>query len=229
MARCAGTAPRAKHTKDRARARTCFPVDTPSKCCWVDARFQKRSTCDLTRGGAGAPPTGARPPPPPLTAQERLATHADAEAALAKFSAIDRALNRLDAVIASAQKASTSTNGADASLVQTLDKTTARAREVRGELTADYHNDEDSIQIPGKLREDVQGLNASGLGGPPTQAQRSFAARVGAEYTAAMHDVTAFFASDVATANRALAAAGAAPLAESQPAPKLDCATDEEG
>ncbi|MBC5820835.1 MAG: hypothetical protein GIX01_02445, partial [Candidatus Eremiobacteraeota bacterium] len=103
------------------------------------------------------------------------------------------------------------------------------ARDVRGELTADYHNDEDSIQIPGKLREDLQGLDLSGTGGPPTQAERSLAARVAAEYAAAMRDVSAFFASDVATANRALAAARGAPLSESQPAPKLDCATDESG
>ncbi len=187
-----------------------------------------RYTVEVALGGRTfSEALDVRPDPrAPLTAQERLAAHSDAEAALAKFSAIDRALNRLDAVIASAQKAST--NGADASLVQALDKTTARAREVRGELTADYHNDEDSIQVPGKLREDIEGLNMSGLGGPPTQAERSFAASVGTEYTAAMHDVTAFFASDVAAANRALTAAHAAPLAESQPASKLDCATDEE-
>jgi hypothetical protein len=162
----------------------------------------------------------------PYTAAQRAARHAYSEAALAKFSAVDAALNRLDAVIASAQKAAT-TNASNAALAATLDGTVARAREVRGELTADYHNDEDSIQIPGKLREDIQGLDLSGTGGPPTQAERSLAGRVDAEYAAAMRDVNAFFAHDVVTASHALAAAHAAPLSEAQPAPKLDCTTDE--
>ncbi len=160
------------------------------------------------------------------TAAQRAERHAYSEAALAKFSAVDAALNRLDAVIASAQKAATGA-ASNATLGAALDRTVARAREVRGELTADYHNDEDSIQIPGKLREDIQGLDLSGTGGPPTQAERSLASRVDAEYAGAMRDVGAFFLNDVAAANRALAAAHGAPLSDSQPAPKLDCTTDE--
>ncbi|MDQ2908006.1 MAG: hypothetical protein M3R44_01485, partial [Candidatus Eremiobacteraeota bacterium] len=162
----------------------------------------------------------------PYTPLEREARHAFAVTATAKFSGVDAALNRIDAVIASAGKAATAA-GSDATLAATLNRTVARAREVRGELTADYHNDEDSIQYPGKLREDLQGLDMSGLGGPPTRAERSFAARVGAEYARVIRDVQGFYADDVRTANGALAAAHAPPLSESQPAPALNCATDE--
>ncbi len=115
------------------------------------------------------------------TPAQRAARYAYAVAATAKFSAVDAALNRLDAVIASATTAAAAA-GSNAALSATLNRTIARARDIRGELTADYHNDEDSIQMPGKLREDIESLDASGLGGPPTQAERSLAARVGAEY-----------------------------------------------
>ncbi len=187
-----------------------------------------RYTIEMTLGGRSfSQSISVRPDPrAAYTAAQRAERHAYSEAALAKFSAVDTALNRLDAVIASAQKAATG-GASNATLGVTLDRTVARARDVRGELTADYHNDEDSIQIAGKLREDLQGLDLSGTGGPPTQAERSLATRVNTEYAGAMRDVGAFFANDVAAANRALAAAHGAPLSEAQPAPKLDCTTDE--
>ena len=60
-----------------------------------------------------------------------------------KFSAVDAALNRLDALAASAQQ-----HG----LIPLADR--ARAM-LRGELTADYQNDEDSIQAPGEVTREL--------------------------------------------------------------------------
>jgi len=51
-------------------------------------------------------------------------------------------------------------------------------------FTADYHNDEDSIQRPGGLREDIPGGGFGG--GPPTAAELAFAARYDKEYAAAV-------------------------------------------
>jgi hypothetical protein len=133
------------------------------------------------------------------TAAQYEAAHAFAATETAKLSAVDVALNRLDATLAAAR-----TKG--------LADVVERAQAVRGELTADYHNDEDSIGQPGALREDLLGLDLVGSGGPPTAAMLELAARIDESYAAAMHDADAFFAS-VSLA------------APPQPA-RLDCATD---
>jgi hypothetical protein len=75
------------------------------------------------------------------------------------LSDVDTKLNALDAVkksiddgIAAAKKAG------DTASQQKL-QTIADARQsVFSSLTADYHNDEDSIEMPGKVREDVEGI-----------------------------------------------------------------------
>jgi hypothetical protein len=90
----------------------------------------------------------------------------------------------------------------------------ARAQSVRAELTADYHNDEDSIGRPGKLRENLLGLDLVGDNGPPTAAALELAARIDVSYAAVMADVAAFFATDT--------------LAAPPLGPRLDCATDED-
>ncbi|MGH7728085.1 MAG: hypothetical protein ACREM2_04775, partial [Vulcanimicrobiaceae bacterium] len=71
----------------------------------------------------------------------------------------------------------------------------AEALALRATLTADYQNDEDSIQRPGKLREDIDSESTDGGPYPPTQAQRDFAARVVREYNATMPAVERFLAS----------------------------------
>ena len=94
----------------------------------------------------------------------------------------------------------------------------ARALALRGRLTADFTNDEDSIARPGRLREDLEGLAGGGFfagGAPPNAAQREYAARVDAAYAAVMRDVAAFEQGDVARANAALRAAGKPALATS--------------
>ncbi len=58
-------------------------------------------------------------------------------------------------------------------------------------MTADYHNDEDSIQRPGALREDYQGLGFFGQG-IVTPAVRDYASRVETAYRAAVQQYNAY-------------------------------------
>jgi len=128
------------------------------------------------------------------TPAQHAAAFALAAQTTERFSTVDAALNRLDAIV--------KLGGPSA----------ARALALRGTLTADYHNDEDSIQRPGKVRENLEGLGFRGADGPPTAATLDVARRVGADYTAAMRDIDAFFATQ--------------PPTVIPPAPPLDCATD---
>jgi hypothetical protein len=172
-------------------------------------------TVEMTLGGRVlSQSVDVRPDPRvTFTSADYRAGHAFLSAQMQRFSAVDAALNRLDAVEHDARK-------------RGLTALADRAHALRATLTADYHNDEDSIQRPGKVREDLQSLVGFRAGtGPPSAAVRNYAARVESEYDSAMRAVTAFFASDVATADAALRKAGNAPLAESEPVPPLDCAT----
>ena len=137
------------------------------------------------------------------TAAQHGAAFALAAQATNEYSAIDTALNELDATIALARK-----GGASEAPVL------ARATELRGELTADYHNDEDSIGAPGKLRENVESIGFAGGDGPPNAATRVYAARVRAEFDRVMRDVRGFLASRP-------------PVAVPAP-PAIDCATAED-
>ncbi len=110
------------------------------------------------------------------TAQEYAAAYTFAKSHLNELSIVDSALNKLDA----AQKAK-------AGNPQFI----ARARSARAGLTADFHNDEDSVQRPGRVREDLMRLTSAPAGAAPTQAQFDFAARVDARYAKAMSDVNA--------------------------------------
>ncbi len=131
------------------------------------------------------------------------------------FSDVDAALNRLDAVAASARAAG-------------LTAVERRALTIRSELTADYKNDEDSIQRPGKVREDLQSLIGFRAGNAiPSAATLDLATRIDAEADAALDDVRAFFAHDVPDADRALRAGDKNPLSETAPEPPLDCASDD--
>jgi len=114
---------------------------------------------------------------------EYVAAYAFAKKHMDEFSAIDVALNRIDAVIKSSKTPAT----------------IARSHALRDRLTADFHNGEDSLQRPGRLREDMQGLTG-GRGGSsaPNAAQLEAAARIDAEYASVMRDVNAFLAGNLA-------------------------------
>lgn len=135
------------------------------------------------------------------TQTQYAAAHAFAAVQTAKLAAVDAALNRLDGTILVAQR-------------KNMPDVVARAQVVRAELTADYHNDEDSIGRPGGVREDLFAFDLVGNGGPPTAATLDLAARIDVAYAAALRDTAAFFASDTLAAP---------PLAS-----RLDCSTDGE-
>ena len=81
----------------------------------------------------------------------------------------------------------------------------AKALALRGRLTADYTNDEDFIQRPGRLREDIGGLLfAAGRAAVGGDARRTPPASTRA-FAAVMRDLAAFERDDVARADAALA------------------------
>jgi photosystem II stability/assembly factor-like uncharacterized protein len=173
---------------------------------------------EMTLGGKTLRQTvDVRPDPRlALTAADYALAHAFVEAQEKRYSNVDAALNRLDAVEHDARK-------------RGLGDLADRAHALRGTLTADYHNDEDSIQRPGEVREDLQSLTGFRAGSnPPSAATRDLAARIDAEYDGAMKGIKAFFATDVAAADAKLKAAGSPPITESEPEPPLDCATAED-
>ncbi|MEO6912603.1 MAG: hypothetical protein ABI182_01105, partial [Candidatus Baltobacteraceae bacterium] len=102
------------------------------------------------------------------------------------FSVIDTMLNTLDAV----RKQLTSKKKDAALSVQVTSAQQGR-ESIFNELTADYHNDEDSIQRPGALREDLQGLGYAG-GGIITPALTEFGERVDVRYAAAIAHFNAY-------------------------------------
>jgi photosystem II stability/assembly factor-like uncharacterized protein len=214
--RCAEGKPEPFVTNDRGLNRTSWNLREDGPVRWNGAAREAykgaRSgplvlpgtyTVEMTLGGRtfARPLTVRSDPRVSYTAAQNAAAHAFAAAQTAKLSAVDAALNRLDGTIAAAQK-------------KNLPAIVARAQSVRAELTADYHNDEDSIGRPGKLRENLLGLDLVGDNGPPTAAALELAARIDVSYAAVMADVAAFFATDT--------------LAAPPLGPRLDCATDED-
>ena len=101
------------------------------------------------------------------------------------YGKIDQALDNLDAIsksLAAAAKAAKS----DASLESQIADAQARRQRVFAAFTADYKNDEDSIQRAGSLRESVPRTGFAGSQLPPTAAQLDFAKRFDAAYAQAM-------------------------------------------
>jgi len=146
-----------------------------------------------------------------FSAADYAAAHAFARIHTREYGTLDAALNRLDAIAASAPVRAT---GAAPALAAELAAVRARALVLRRTLTADYENDEDSIQRPGQIREDLGRLTYV-AGGPLTPAVLDYARRVDHAYAAAMTVVGAFFAGDVARADADLRAAGKPALATS--------------
>ncbi|HEX8806636.1 MAG TPA: hypothetical protein VF741_06785, partial [Candidatus Aquilonibacter sp.] len=122
----------------------------------------------------------------------------------AMYSKVNTMLNNLDTVkksiddgIAAAKKA-----GDTATQSKLEDVETAR-KAVFDQLTANYQNDEDSIQMPGKLREDVQSIMFFS-GTVITPALRDYTHRVQTELNAATANYNAFVQQQVPALNAAL-------------------------
>jgi hypothetical protein len=131
------------------------------------------------------------------TQADYQAGYAFAKKYLNDYGKIDQALNNLDALkksLAAASRAAGKAN--DASLVAQLAGVESARSELFAVFTADYHNDEDSIQRPGALREDVpSGGFLRGGNQPPTPALLEFAGRFDSEYQAAFAKFNGFIAS----------------------------------
>ncbi|MEO6835624.1 MAG: glycosyl hydrolase [Candidatus Tumulicola sp.] len=131
------------------------------------------------------------------TQADYQAGHAFAAKYLGDYGKVDQALNNLDAIGKSLASAShAAATAGNTSLVSQI----AAAQTARGEIfslfTADYHNDEDSIQRPGALREDGPSGGFLNRGNqPPTPALLEFAARFDDAYGAAFAKYNAFVAS----------------------------------
>jgi photosystem II stability/assembly factor-like uncharacterized protein len=140
-------------------------------------------------------------------------TQADYEAGFAfaekysqRYGKIDEALNNLDAV-----KKSLDATKAAGALASSVDAAKKRWQDVFSTFTADYHNDEDSIQRPGSLRESVPSTGF-GVQLPPTPAQADLASRFDTAYDAAFAKYNAFVDS-LQPLSKQLQAAGMKPIA----------------
>lgn len=125
------------------------------------------------------------------------------------YGKIDQALNDMDAITKSLAAASKA-GKADASLGDAIAAAQQQWTAVFGAFTANYKNDEDSIQRGGSLRESIP---RTGFGGqlPPTAAQLEFAQRFDAGYASAMQGYNSYVAS-LAPLQTRLKSAGIKPL-----------------
>ena len=118
---------------------------------------------------------------------------------------INSVLNNLDAQKKSLETAATASSG-NADLAAKI----AAAQQARTALfntfTADYHNDEDSIQKPGALREDLP--RTFGTPSAPTQALLEYTHRYEREYLAAMAAYNAYVRDDLRPLSSRLRTAG---------------------
>ncbi len=137
---------------------------------------------------------------------------------LRQFSIIDTMLNGLDSIKtelgAAKNNAKTKSNTV---LQQQVTSALAERDTLFHALTADYHNDEDSIQRPGALREDYQGLGFFGQG-LITPAVRDYGNRVEAAYRQAVQRYNAYVRS-LGAVNSSLKSAGLKTPAASEVTP----------
>jgi photosystem II stability/assembly factor-like uncharacterized protein len=124
-----------------------------------------------------------------------------------EFSNVDSMLNALDSVKKELNAAKTNAKTKNnAALQKQIDAALAQRDALFNSLTADYHNDEDSIQRPGALREDMQGLGFFSQG-VLTPAVQQYAKRIDATYRAAVQRYNAYVQS-LDAVNGALKSAG---------------------
>ena len=137
-------------------------------------------------------------------------TYAFARKYFREFSVVDTMLNALDSVKKQLELAKTDAKTKNNTALQRqLDQALAARQSIFSDLTADYHNDEDSIQRPGALREDMQGLGFFGQS-VITPAVLDYGRRVDVAYHAAVQRYNAYVRS-LASLEGTLRAAGLKP------------------
>ena len=130
-----------------------------------------------------------------------------------KLGVVDTMLNSLDEIkkqLDTARADATKKN--DSALGTQIDAALAARTTLFNELTANYANGEDSIQRPGKLREDVQGFGGSII----TPALREIAGRVDREYATGIVHFNVYITS-LGPVSAAIAAGGGKPLSGLKP------------
>ncbi|MHB8305123.1 MAG: WD40/YVTN/BNR-like repeat-containing protein [Vulcanimicrobiaceae bacterium] len=152
----------------------------------------------------------------PYTPADFRASYAFAKKYLGVYGTIDTVLNHLDAQKKSlmASRAAFAKRG-NAALVAKIDAALGKRDAIFNTFTADYHNDEDSIQRPGALRESIPG----GLflrGAPPTRALLAYARRFDAAYRAALAQYDGYVRSTLVPLSASLKAAGGRPIGGAQ-------------
>jgi photosystem II stability/assembly factor-like uncharacterized protein len=167
-------------------------------------------TARLTTGGrAFVQNVEVRPDPRlSLTQADYEATYEFAHKFFREYSNVDVALNSLDAAKKSLEDAMASLRASGSRQAATLAqaRTVLRTRDqLFSRLTANFHNDEDGIQRPAALREELEGLLE--ISSPPLPARLAYAATVDQHYRAIMSEYNEL-ASSVAALNIALRSAG---------------------
>jgi photosystem II stability/assembly factor-like uncharacterized protein len=145
-------------------------------------------------------------PQTPYTQADFLASHRFAHKYLVISGKINTVLNNLDAQKKSLLAAQ-NVSAMSASLAAQVAAAAKERDAIFAAFTADYHNDEDSIQRPGALREDMPS-SFSGAGAPPTAAQLEFAHRYDAEYAAAVKRYNAYVSQTLVPLSKLLKVAG---------------------
>ncbi|HET6893904.1 MAG TPA: hypothetical protein VFH72_00810 [Candidatus Baltobacteraceae bacterium] len=120
---------------------------------------------------------------------------------------INVVLNNLDAQRKSLEAAQKKLSG-NSALLAKVDAALAQRDALFHTFTANYQNGEDSIQFPGKLREDIP-RGGFGAAAPPTPALLNYAKRFDVEYNAAMAKYNAYVRTTLAPLSAQLKAAGA--------------------
>jgi photosystem II stability/assembly factor-like uncharacterized protein len=132
-----------------------------------------------------------------------------------EYSKVDQALNALDAARKGldAARAALAKRGGMAATIARVNSVAAARDALFYRFTANFKNDEDSIERPGALREDLEGfLGFFGGSDPPTPAIQSISDRVDADYRNVMGSYNDF-AHRVESLNRSLRSAGAPAIA----------------
>jgi hypothetical protein len=126
-----------------------------------------------------------------LTQADFESGYAFAKKYMGDYSKIDDVLNNLDAIKKSLNAASASVKS-DPALSAQIAAAMKTRDDVFATFTADYHNDEDSIQRPGALREDVPGGYFLRGDTPPTAVISAYATQFDTAYDEGIAKYDAF-------------------------------------
>ncbi|HEY8315029.1 MAG TPA: hypothetical protein VIG51_12780 [Candidatus Baltobacteraceae bacterium] len=197
--------------KGAAKERYQGPNEGPAV---VPGKYSVRLTLD---GHSSTQPIAIKPDPrSQFTQADYVRSYQFAKKYYHEFSIVDTMLNALDDAKKQLTAASDAAKKKNATAVTAQIDATLKAHDALfTTLTADYHNDEDSIQRPGKLREDIQGLGYAGSG-LITPAIVSLGNRIDGEYKTAVGQYNAYLQS-LSTLNAALQSAGLKPLTPAKP------------